>query len=615
MNLVTPLLKQLKNFAFSSPLKVFAAFSLFVLSLSNLHAEGYAEELLAYFPESPRFPVFEQGDVVTLEFVMCREKEGKEESILWSVRDYEGNVAREGELPIIANRRFSKEQVLLKDLPAGYWEVHAHLKEAGVSLPRRGSRPEGIASFGIVTGEVKALPLAHPDESRFGIHGTNFIESGILLKGHPYSPLYKTLGAGWVNALEDWATAERDRPGQYREFLRNPWRKESDYIYEEHLAPLNCVAYMPWWAIQFPENVTIGEDRMYKAARKAQAYPPKDPSQYADYLRLLSAHLLEKQEEMEPSTTAVYYQIGWEPDWNWKGTDEEFVSLYGTIYDAIHEGDPDAVVLGPGYGVLAEGVEQLETLLPMGLADSLDGIATHGYYVPFGNPDSPSLAGRYVSPEDGGIIESIRRLRELMAEYFEPDAKLLQTEWGLDYRAPFSAVSPELLRLQAAYVIRGHLLFLGEGCDATFFFRTSDRMSPNSYEAGYGLCFNLTMPLPNWGATDLSPKPVFMAASTLTRVLEGTKTIGPVDLGVEGVMAYAFDRDGQTVLAVWCPDDQDRKVRLPVDEDARWISFMGNKQTLPIENGGAEVTSSMCPSYLLGVDLSRLKTGGQSLSH
>jgi hypothetical protein len=193
-----------------------------------------------------------------------------------------------------------------------------------------------------------------------------------------------------------------------------------------------------------------------------------------------------------------------------------------------------------------------------------------------------------------------------MARYFKPGAKLFQTEWGLDYRGRYLDLQPEVLRRQAAYVVRGHILFLGEGCDITYFFYTADygRLDRQG-EDGYGLCFNLSMPKPSFGATRISPKPVFMGACTLTRVLEGTKTLGPVELGAD-ISAYAFDRAGRNVLAYWSKDNADREIRVPVSPGAVALDFMGNPRPLEARDGTVTVQSTMFPAYILGVDYEKL---------
>jgi hypothetical protein len=564
-----------------------------------LVSPGWADNLQVEFPKSPRFPVFRAGEPVEMAVWAEREDATTAQEVTWTVTDYLGRPVREGKFSLKPEEKERRETVVFEGLPAGYMEVQARM--GSTTLPRRGSRPEGMATFG-VTSDLKALPLTHPDESRFGIQGTNFIQSGIFLQGNPYNPVYTTLGVHWVNVGRNWAEAEPERPGQFLESLRNRRPSEADYIPQEKLAPLNCVAYLPWWALKVPEGVALNQ----KDSHLRQSYPPSDEKLYAAYLKQLSAHLARERAETYPAMRAVYYKVGWEPDWHWKGTDEEFVALYRTVYDAIHAGDPDAVVLGPGYGVTATGVKLLERLLPMGLDQALDGIAIHGYYVPFGNPKATSIEGKYVSPEEGKMVETLRALKALMARYFKPGAKLFQTEWGLDYRGRYLDLQPEVLRRQAAYVVRGHILFLGEGCDITYFFYTADygRLDRQG-EDGYGLCFNLSMPKPSFGATRISPKPVFMGACTLTRVLEGTKTLGPVELGAD-ISAYAFDRAGRNVLAYWSKDNADREIRVPVSPGAVALDFMGNPRPLEARDGTVTVQSTMFPAYILGVDYEKL---------
>jgi len=558
------------------------------------------DSLAVEFPKSPRFPVFSHGEDVSMLFSASREEFAREGSIAWSVTDYRGATIRHGKITLPAGEGSSQIPLTLKRLPSGYLEVRATVAGSGETLPARGSRRAGIATFGVLP-ELAALPLEHPDQSHFGIQGTNFIESGIFLQGNPYHPLYQTLGAHWVNAGRNWADAEPDHAGQYVAASASGKSSEADYIPREFLAPLNCVANLPWWSLEVPEGAAL--DRKDSSLRLS--YPPADPSLYANYLRALAVNLEKQRAASYPALRENYYQIGWEPDWHWKGSDEDFVAMYQGVYRALHEGDPQAIVLGPGYGVTATGVKLLERLLPQGLAGALDGIAIHGYYIPFGNPKATSVEGKYVSPEEGGTIQSIRSVRELMARYLKPGAKLFQTEWGLDYRGRYSETPPEVLLRQAAYVVRGHIIFLGEGCDVTYFFYTADYGDlKKPGEDGYGLCFNLSMPKPSFGATRVSPKPVFMGACTLTRVLERAKSLGPVDLG-PGLCAYAFDRDGETVAAVWSSDDAPHTVRIPVIKGSFVLDFMGNRLGLAADGRVAAVKCSMYPTYVFGFDFSQ----------
>lgn len=560
-----------------------------------------ADTLSLTFNSASRFPVFESGQEVQMDFFVRRDNPAKPDKIIWKVQDYLGNEVKAGQVVLSGGEPKLATAVTLSQLPSGYLEVHARLQNSGVELSRQGSRPAGMATFGILSPLAPLTP-ANLDDSRFGVQGTNFIKSGVFMQGDPYAPLYQALGVKWVNLSRDWAQSEPDRPGQYAEALKQKAAQNNsgeDYMNTDQLAPLVCASFLPWWSIDFPAELKVDKSDGFLK----QAYPPKDLGLYAEYMKLLSADFAAMRKQSYPKLKSSYYQVGWEPDWHWKGTPEQFVNLYTAAYKGLHAGDPDAVVLGPGYGVMSKGVQLLEQLLPMGLGKSLDGIAIHGYYLPFGDPRAKEITGKYVSPEKGGLIESMRKLRGLMKQYLKPGAKLFQTEWGLDYRSRYLDLDPNLLRLQAAYIIRGHLIFLGEGCDVTYFFYTADYGNlEHPGEDGYGLCFNLTMPTPSFGATTVSPKPVFMAATALTRVLEGTKTIGAVDTGDDSICAYLFRRNEENVLVIWTRDGSTKKVKISViSEKITYIDFMGNTSAKNKKDGGIEITVNEYPAYYMGV--------------
>ncbi|MFA6959834.1 MAG: hypothetical protein WC205_03675 [Opitutaceae bacterium] len=560
---------------------------------------SFADEITVTFPASPRFPVFPHGQPIEMTVWAHRDNPKSEDVLTWEIVDFWGRSVTVGVIDFAAGKEQTFTKITLNDLPAGYLSVSAIIKGSSTGLPRRGSRPEGMATFGVLS-PVSALPLKSPADSRFGIQGTNFIKSGIFLQGDPYEPLYPALGIHWVNVQRSWADAEADHAGQYQP--KDPvFTGETGYMANSNLEPLFCVFNLPWWAIDFPSDFRVDHGK----GSQRQSFPPKDYALYGDYLKKMAAHqvaIRKAEANGEPISFENHYQIGWEPDWHWKGTDEQFVKLYRTVGEAIHAADPDAMVMGPGDGVLKQAIARLERTLPLGLADGLDGLAVHGYYTPFGNPLAVEPGDKLISPEDGGVIDSLRKVRSLMREYFKPGAKLFQTEWGLDYRSTYLDLTTELLKMHAAYITRGHLLFLGEGCDMTYFFYTADYGNlKHRGEDGYGMCFNLTMPDPSFGAVNISPKPVFMSAATLTRVLEGTRTLGPVDLGNPGICAYAFQRGDDVALAVWSRDNESHEVTIPVAGDAvTLVGFMGNTSALNAHDGTVTLKADRYPQYLIG---------------
>ena len=549
----------------------------------------------AEFTTHARCPIYAPGEPVSLRLRVHGARE-RPDTLSWSVADFRGRLLERGSIAVPAGEAPWESVLRPRDHGAGYFEVVARLVGCGGTIRRAGSRPPGLASYGVLPA-ITALPLAHDDDSRFGVQGTNFVSTGEFMKGDPYDPLYALLGVRWVNLARKWFQLEPDRPGQHKPPLRPEEFTFKPYEATDSLSLLTCVEGLPAWAIAWPAG---SEPKGPITHPQAQSYPPKDPAGYSDFLARVAAEQAALRRAHFPRMRQGYYQVHWEPDWHWKGTDEAFVRMYADAYKGIHQGDPQAVVMGAGYGVLSVGVDKLEKLLPMGLGKYLDGIATHAYYLE--KPGGPAVPGtapnpaRLLSPEEGGLVQDFRRLRRLMDTYLKPGAKLFQTEWGVNYGgARYSNLSPDLLRRQAALVVRGHLICLGEGADLTFLFYTADYDG----EDGFGLCFNLTMPNPSFGATHIAPKPACMAVAAMTRLLEGTTTLGPLDLGA-GAHAYAFQRGRQRLVAVWAPGKQPRRVSLRTGSaSATLFDLMGNQTRRRTPGGTLSLEVDANPQYVL----------------
>ena len=510
------------------------------------------------------------------------------------MRDFRGATAAQGAADA-APEKVVTVNVSMPPLPAGYYAVHARVKSSGLRIARAGSRPDNFGTIGILPS-VQTIS-ASADDARFGMQGTAFVASGIWTNGDPFGPLYGMLGARWLNFMRQWSKLEPNNPGQFTPKLAFDGAaraSEADYIVESDLTTLICINGLPQWAIDWPANVPRPAGAM-----NDQAYAPKDLSQYEAFLEKIGRESAARRSALWQQKKN-YYQLQWEPDWHYKGTDEALVAMYKSAWRSLHAGDPDARVMGTGGGVLAKTVETLSRILPLGAGKYLDGIATHAYYVPFGDPNATNLGGKYISPEDGGLIRDMRRLRALMKRYLRPDAKLIQSEWGLDYRSSYRELDPALLALQAAYVIRGHIILLGEGCDTTFFFYLGDYGSLETHgEDGYGLMFNLTLPKPSFGPTHVAPKPVFMAAAAMTRVLEGTSTAGPLSTA-DGLHAYVFRRGDGFVTAVWASKDTGRSLTLGTGaEKTGIVDFMGNQSVSDSPGGTFVLTPEIYPVYVM----------------
>lgn len=534
----------------------------------------------ASFVDKTRYAIFEPGEKTDLWLRVLGWRKDKEE-LLWEVRDFEGVVKDSGSIEVPAGDKAWEGVLNLKPYGYGYFEVHLRLKHADISVPRAGSRPAGYVSYGVLP-DVQRLPLQWVDDSRFGAQGTNFLETGKFMQGNPYRPLYPTLGLVWVYDGYRMGEREGKGPGTFQP-ITDPevWKTRNDYWAEAGLCPIIDLHGLPDWLIGWPE----GKDKAYAGpTNSGQAYAPNDWDAFANYIRNVAKEQVARRKALFPKLKHNYYQIHWEPDWHWKGEDKDFIRMYEVAHRAIREADPDGMLLGPNYGVLKTGNEHLERMLKKGLGKYLDGIATHTYYIPFGFPEPRDLPAQ------------VRDLVRMTREHLAPGAKIINTEWGTDYHGKSIEKNPGVMRDEMAEFMRGHLITLGEGVDCTWYFYTADMQGQG------GLMYNLTTPNPVFGAIWISPKPIAMAAGAATKLLEGTKTLGPVTYLDEHVLAYLFDRNGDRLLALWSPDGQTRDIAIPVGESTvTHYDAMGNATPVGSVGGMATVTVTDVPTYVAGL--------------
>jgi len=136
---------------------------------------------------------------------------------------------------------------------------------------------------------------------------------------------------------------------------------------------------------------------------------------------------------------------------------------------------------------------------------------------------------------------------------------------------------------------------------------------------GYGSFFDLNNSQGAFGATNLSPKPEAMAFATMTRVLDGTNTLGRVKGTPSGAFVYAFQQlgNGKVVTAAWAHSNAQwpasngvysqtysSSYTLQVDNagtsgNVTKIDGYGNVSTLPYSNGAVTLTLTEMPQYIV----------------
>ena len=542
-----------------------------------------------------------------------------DDKLAWKVRDAWGTVQASGTYGVVQGAR----QVTLncESSLAGYFALSASLEKARGQLAARGTRPQGIATFGVlpdVSASVPPVHYAHADLHRFGGQGGAFVGPGQhCCDGDGYRPLYTRLGLTWVNDNRNWYKEEPDRADTFNPATRQlaPFFRKGDLL---RLIQLDG---FPGWASP--------------TGKQTHSYLPKSTDALREYMQRVGTESSRVRNTVFPTQSSNYYQVTWEPDLAgglpWRDTDANFVQLYKSVHEGIHATDPNAVVMGPTLGSVVGNIEWLKRLAPLGLPKYLDGIAIHGYYDPGGNSPShpPERLMSDSNPQQAqyALPNAMRALRRVMTDQYRPGAKLFATETGISYDVgeEYGPRYPpnDVLYAQGAVVARTHLILLGEGADMTYIFYSND--SPAA-TPGYGVFFDLEHPKGAFGPSTVSPKPAASAIVAMTRLIDGTATLGPVKRTPAGVYAYAFQRlnNGKVVTAAWTHDNAKWNKATHFDPTAgvAWrlqvdapgtagkvtvFDMMGNPSSVPYEDGYVSLTLTETPVYVMSSNVAVMK--------
>ena len=512
----------------------------------------------------------------------------------WTISDQFGNVAASGSFPVASGPVTST--LSCTSTLAGYFAASATLAANGGTLPSAGTRPSGIATFGVLpnlTGVVPAVTYAHQDEHRFGMQGEN--DNG---------PVLADLGISSTIDNRQLSAMEPNGPNTF-----NPAADNLDPFYTSgQVMRLIRLDGIPAWASP-------------TGAFEDDTNPPTSLSYYQNYMSRVGTESNTIRTTYFPTQSNNYYQVTWEPNQFWVDTDANFVAMYQAVYQGIHSTDPHAVVMGPTDAFPSLTTTRLKRIAPLGFGNYIDGISTHGYYDAGTSPSHPPE--RLATDPDpanaaNALMNEIRALRTEMVTDYRPGMKLFQTEVGISYDLGTSYgpnyPTANVLFAQAAVVARTHIIMLGEGVDQTYVFYGADYPG----DVGYGTFFDLADPQGAFGATDISPKPAAMAVSALTHVLDGTNTLGPVNGTPSGVYVYAFQQlgNGAVITALWTHNNNvwsastgfsstySVPYSLAVDAPGtsgtvKVIDMMGNPLPMNYTNGTLTLNLTEAPVYVV----------------
>ena len=542
-------------------------------------------------PSADATRMFASGSTFQLAFTTNAPSADK---VNWTVSDQLGNVAASGNFAVAqgaVTTTFNCTSTL-----AGYFAASATLAANGGQLPSEGTRPTGIASFGVLpdlSAAVPAVTYAHQDEHRFGMQGEN--DDG---------PLLADLG---ISSTIDGRQLSTMEPNAANTF--NPAANNLDPFYTSgKVMRLIRLDGIPAWASP-------------TGAFEDDTNPPTSLSYYQNYMSRVGTESNTIRTTYFPTQSNNYYQVTWEPNTFWNDTDANFVALYQSVYQGVHSTDPHAVVMGPTDAFPSLTTTRLKRIASLGFGNYVDGISTHGYYDAGTSPSHPpERLATDPTPANAAnaLMNEIRALRTEMVTDYKSGMKLFQTEVGISYDLGTSYgpnyPTANVLFAQAAVVARTHIILLGEGVDQTYVFYGADFPG----QVGYGTFFDLVDAQGAFGATNISPKPAAMAVSALTHVLDGTNTLGPVNGTPSGVYAYSFQQlgNGAVITALWTHNNNvwsastgfsstySVPYSLAVDApgtsgNVTVIDMMGNPLTMGYTNGTLTLNLTEAPVYVV----------------
>jgi hypothetical protein len=445
----------------------------------------------------------------------------------------------------------------------GFYRVYANLYANGQQIPvnAAGSRPAGYLTYCIVPN-----PATRPDvpESRafFGMQG-GFTKD--------ISTLIPLLGVRWVLGNLNWHWYAPDEAGQFK---IPEVQKKGDATDGNPIVPYTPVYQgKPWRVYPLPS--------LYQNPPKWITSHPWEQRarEWRTYCQQAAHLYMEQYPDMEQRV----YQVTWEPNdkQQWDGTPDQLVAWHQIAYEAVHQTDPKAVIIGPTAATIAPYfIKWHSTLITLNIWKYLDGYGVHAYTV---NPFA-SIAQRDVGEDQNKLVTGLRMLRDQLSAAAGRNIPIYSTEAG-----HVSGADPASELVHARNLVESNVIMYGEGLRLSFAFYLNDYTKP---PAGFGLYYNLKMDTMPQNTTAVAPKPAAPAYAAMTYLLEGATSMGEVKFG-PGTRAYSFKKGSQKVDVIWTLTDA--PVEVPV-QGARVYDWMGNPVTS--ERPG-KVTVGPQPVYIV----------------
>ncbi|MEK4351528.1 hypothetical protein MKX41_11825 [Paenibacillus sp. FSL R5-0475] len=257
-----------------------------------------------------------------------------------------------------------------------------------------------------------------------------------------------------------------------------------------------------------------------------------------------------------------------------------YVQMLQAMYGPIHEGNPDANVIGPIPSTIDDNWNN--AFFAAGGINYIDTFATNVY--------GYALKGANTPPEQTLLVSKlpalVQQVRQAAGNRHVP---VWITENGWPTYTPGST---ELQ--QADNLVRAQVLAKAAGVDVfSWYSAMDDGTDPNNREHHFGLFGQ-----PVDGVVGVAPKPGAVANAVLIRAVTG-KTLGARDsLGSATAYSYPYTGGGSTTRVMWSTGSED--IALHTTQPLIVTDEYGSAQTVNPTDGAVILTLNGSPIYVTG---------------
>jgi hypothetical protein len=365
------------------------------------------------------------------------------------------------------------------------------------------------------------------------------------------------MGAAWTRGGVGWGELE-PRPGQFDMGALDAYAATATTLRNSGVRSIVRFGQFPGWVSAYRDFV-----------------PPARRPAFRRYVHAVVERL---------AGIVDHWEVVNEPQRadGYHGNPEDIVAMHRIVFEEVHRLDPGGLVLGPTMNPRRPRIYgEMRALFDRGLADVIDGVSIHTY-------------GKL---ETAGFVDDLARLRALLAKYGAGRKPVFITEHGVSVPPDLSAE-----RRQARQLVRTNLLAMQAGVRAVVWHMMSWPQGPTAHQRDYAII------RAEPGNSERSPRPAFVAAATLSRILGQARFVRTIDGLGETVVAQVYEREKSPVLVVWDWGHSPRRIEIDVGvAKVAVIDIVGGRRTVRAKDGRIAVEATPDPVYILGAGVQVLE--------